>query len=168
MAQVELGRNTSNVRPRKSRNWQFTLNNYTPEEIKEICDSKYQYIFQEETGSEGTPHLQGMISSANAVSFNSIKQLIPRAHIEAAKNKNALINYCQKGATRTGKIYCNVDSWLSGTKTDTTQDPRSMNFWDRQKFLEKCFLEDEKENEIYWNKLIPTLNYEYIVNPDEQ
>lgn len=126
MAQVALGRNTSNERPRKSRNWQFTLNNYTPEEIETICDSKYQYIFQEETGSEGTPHLQGMISSANAISFNSVKNLIPRAHIEAAKNKNALINYCQKGATRTGKIYCNVDSWLSGTESGTTQDPRAM------------------------------------------
>lgn len=125
MAQVEQRRNTDIERRCKSRNWCFTLNNYDSSDIETVTDSKYQYIFQEETGKEGTPHLQGMISNVNAVSFNSMKKLLPAAHWEVCRNKIASIQYCQKGESRTGSIYCNVDSWLgdtSGTGTDTPLD----------------------------------------------
>jgi len=57
MAQVGTERNTvdlSSASRQKSRNWCFTLNNYMEAEIKNICEGKYQYIFQEETGEEGT------------------------------------------------------------------------------------------------------------------
>lgn len=113
MAQVDTDRNTNNRSVKKSRNWCFTLNNYDQKDIDTLTQSSCKYIFQEEKGAEGTPHLQGLLCFDNAVSFNSIKKIIPRAHIEPCKNKNASINYCSKGETRCGKVYSNVDKWLS-------------------------------------------------------
>lgn len=154
VAQSGTGRNTKKTRPVKARNWQFTLNNYTPEDVKKICESKFQYIFQEETGKSGTKHLQGMLSSINAISFNSIKRLIPSAHIEVAINKIALINYCQKGDTRTGKIFCNVDSWINGTENGTTQvkDIRLMSNIEKMKMAEEAFEESWINLKEKWNE----------------
>lgn len=147
VAQGGTGRNTKISRPVKARNWTFTLNNYTQEDIKSICDSKYQYIFQEEKGSQGTPHLQGLLSSTNAISFNSVKKLLPKAHIEVCKNKIASIQYCQKNSTRVGKIFTNVDSWTNGTEIGTALDPRKLDKSEFQKFIElqveETMLEDD-------------------------
>lgn len=121
MAQVAQGKkapcNTKIQGARgKARNYCFTLNNYTPEEVKTLCEGDYKYVFQEETGESGTPHLQGILMFKNAVSFKSIKKLIPRGHIEKCKNKNASIRYCSKEDTRTGEIYHNLeDTSLFGT-----------------------------------------------------
>ena len=59
-------------RPSPAKHWCFTLNNYTTEDIENILGSigsdgstfgsKPKYIFQEEEGEEGTPHLQGYIN----------------------------------------------------------------------------------------------------------
>lgn len=119
MAQVGTDRNTSNRSVNKSRNWCFTLNNYDSKDIDTLTQCKFQYIFQEEKGEEGTPHLQGLLCSNNAISFNSIKKLLPRAHIEKCKNKNASINYCKKGESRFGKIYTNVSLWMDDDCKDT-------------------------------------------------
>lgn len=99
----------------KSRNWIFTLNNYMDSEIKKITEIQCLYIFQEETGELGTPHLQGTLMFRNAMQFNTIKKLLPRARIDRCDNKIASIRYCSKNDTRTGKIYSNFDY----TKYDT-------------------------------------------------
>jgi len=151
-------RNT-NKRVCKSRNWQFTLNNYTQKDIGTLTQGNFQYIFQEEKGQSGTPHLQGMLSSNNAVSFNTIKKLIPTAHIEVARNKLALINYCQKGETRCGQIYCNVPSWLGNIGIEEPIIMWKDMTWE-QKEIE--LLEDDKkwqdENkdqyDKFWNKTL--------------
>lgn len=111
MAQTAPRRNTNNIRlgnRSKSRNWCFTLNNYTEEEVKNLCDNKYQYIFQEETGAEGTPHLQGLICLTNPQALSYMKRINGRAHWEITRNKIASIQYCSKEETRTGKIYTNM------------------------------------------------------------
>lgn len=97
----------------RGRNWCFTLNNHTVREITTLTQAFSEkngtYVFQEEKGAEGTKHLQGIVMFKNAISFNSIKKLMPRAHIEATKNKMASINYCTKEETRDGGIYSNFD-----------------------------------------------------------
>lgn len=93
----------------KSRGWTFTINNYTKDDIKNLQTFKCEYLFQEETGEKGTPHLQGMLYYKNAVSFKSIKKLLPTAHIEKMKSKIASIKYCSKEETRTGEIYSNMN-----------------------------------------------------------
>lgn len=165
LTQVAQRRNTIRERLCRSRNWCFTLNNYTEADINNIGDCKYQYIFQEETGKEGTPHLQGLIASPNAISQNTMKKLIPRAHLEVCRNKMASIQYCQKGESRTGKIYCNVESWMNGTKNNTTRSPNQMNLLEYENFIntmvQETLIEDEKEK-INWNNILPTIRYEHL------
>lgn len=111
VAQKVLGRNTDGKSQKnrvRVRNWTFTLNNYTPEEIKDLAQQEC-YLFQEETGENGTPHLQGMLCFPNPMSLSSMKKVNGRAHWEPCRNKIASIQYCSKEKTRTGKIYCNFD-----------------------------------------------------------
>lgn len=73
---------------RRSRNWCFTLNNYTAEEV-EACrkageEAKY-LVFGYEVGESGTPHLQGYIQYKNERSLKQVKMLLDRAHWEAAR-----------------------------------------------------------------------------------
>jgi hypothetical protein len=83
---------------RKQRSYVFTINNYTDEEYEAIQGMECRYlIVGKEVGAEGTPHLQGYILFRNARSFNTIKRLLPRAHIEPAKgNAEQNIDYCSK------------------------------------------------------------------------
>jgi len=46
--------------PNAALHWCFTLNNYIEEDIKDICAKDIElkrYIFQEEIGENGTPHV---------------------------------------------------------------------------------------------------------------
>lgn len=117
LAQSQNCRNTRDSTIRKSRGFTFTLNNYTTSELQNIQNAGgFEYVFQEETGAEGTPHLQGGLYYKNAVSFRTVKKLIPRAHIERMRNWHATKNYCSKGESRTGAIYTNIRDFV---KIDT-------------------------------------------------
>jgi len=81
----------------KSKNYCFTLNNYTEDEFNELQELECRYIvIGKEIGDNGTPHLQGTICFANARAFNAIKKLIPKAHIEICKSLQDSIVYCKK------------------------------------------------------------------------
>ena len=61
-----------------SRNWCFTLNNFTPEEAEEIKNSKEWIkliVYQVEEGETGTPHLQGYIETTGAVRISKMNFL---------------------------------------------------------------------------------------------
>lgn len=81
------------------RNYCFTINNYTKQEIECLEKLKYQYlIYGDEVGESGTPHLQGFIIWSHAKSFNASLKLLPqRAHVELCKG-SAYENfvYCSK------------------------------------------------------------------------
>lgn len=82
----------------RSRNWCYTLNNYTEEELKGLRDIDCKYhVLGEEVGEKGTKHIQGYIEFANAISFESIKSKLFRAHIEKrlGTSKQAS-DYCKK------------------------------------------------------------------------
>jgi len=94
----------------RARNWFFTLNNYTKNDITQIelleIECKIQkYVFQEEKGENGTEHLQGTLVFKNARSFDSMKKLLPRANWSKVKNLKASMAYCCKEDTRNGKTY---------------------------------------------------------------
>ncbi len=89
----------------RTRNWTFTLNNYSVDEVKRLVHINCLHlVFQSEISESGTPHLQGMIGFKNARRFGGIKRLIPRAHIEKCRNIWGSIEYCQKRETHDGKI----------------------------------------------------------------
>lgn len=86
------------VKTIRARRWVFTLNNYTEEECDKISAINCRYlIYGYEEGENGTPHLQGYIVFDNAKSFNRLKNMMPRAHIEPAGGTHQEnYNYCTK------------------------------------------------------------------------
>lgn len=92
------------------RSYCFTLNNYSKDDIEYLIDTfdneeGCRYVFQEETGMNGTPHLQGIFNFKHPKVFEYAKNLHTKMHIEKCRNLKCSINYCSKGETRTGLIY---------------------------------------------------------------
>lgn len=92
---------------KEARKWFFTLNNYTVNDIKNMEDyfKKGKYVFQEETGTSGTPHLQGYVEWKSSRKFVHLKKKFPTCHWEVCRNKKASIEYCSKMESRSGKTY---------------------------------------------------------------
>lgn len=106
-------RGNTGTRTRKQESqynyWFFTFNNYLVEQIEQIeqvfkHECKW-YIFQEETGESGTPHLQGTICLQKKQRLTQLKHIEPSIHWEPTKSVKASIEYCTKYESRSGKIY---------------------------------------------------------------
>ncbi len=70
-----------------SRDWCFTLNNYTLEEegdVQSFVANKLAVFvaMQREVGDKGTPHLQGVLVAPSPCRITHVRKLIPRAHWE--------------------------------------------------------------------------------------
>lgn len=98
----------SKSQPTQWKHMCFTWNNYTENDI-EILETTfktfcYMYCFQEETGANGTKHLQGVISLYKRARWSEFG--LPKAiHWEKTRNVTASYLYCSKTETRTGKIF---------------------------------------------------------------
>ncbi len=104
----------SNTKPKRRRpsqiyQWFFTLNNFTQ---KDILHLKMRFnkmakwwVFKEEIGKKGTPHLQGNISLKVKLRFSSIRRWDRRMNWKPTRNVDAAIEYCMKET----KIYTNID-----------------------------------------------------------
>jgi len=86
----------------QSRNWVFTLNNFTDEEVKDISGWNEEKGVQgvgygKEVGENGTPHLQGFLVMKNKCSMSTVKKLNSRMHLERMKGRlEQSITYCSK------------------------------------------------------------------------
>lgn len=85
----------------RSRDWCFTLNNYTDEDIAMLdnMSSTTQYIiYGKEVAETGTNHLQGYVYFADAKSFSKMKKTLPSgSHIEKTKGTpQQASEYCKK------------------------------------------------------------------------
>lgn len=95
-------RGYTNHKTIRSRKWCITLNNYTETEYKFLLDTintrNYSYIIGREIGKQNKiPHLQIYIETKNPTSFNTIKNINNRLHIEKARgNRKQNIIYCSK------------------------------------------------------------------------
>lgn len=89
--------------------WFFTLNNpevETLETFETVLKHECKwYIFQEETGENGTPHLQGTLCLKSKQRLSALKKINSSIHWEPTKSVNKSIEYCTKYETRTGRIY---------------------------------------------------------------
>ncbi len=97
---------------KRHRNWCITWNNWTIENANALenlqsCD----YIFQEETGDSGTPHLQGCLLFKQPKSFSQLTSKLPGAHIEPMKYKKEAIAYCMKSETKSGPRHTNMNQY---------------------------------------------------------
>lgn len=126
------------------KNWVFTYNNYkdVPMFVQLLRATTKRYIFQQETGSEGTPHLQGYCEFEFRTRPKS-KIDIKEIHWEIARDVGASIRYCSKEDTRTGEIFCNriaIPKELSIIN----------NLREWQKDIEDILLKDSDDRSIYW------------------
>lgn len=89
--------------------WCFTLNNYTVEQIEHLeqvfkHECKW-YVFQEEVGVCGTPHLQGTLCLKVRQRMTQLKAIDPKIHWEPTKSISKSLAYCIKAETAIGKLY---------------------------------------------------------------
>jgi len=96
------------------RNWLFTINNPSPNDTPHPNWPAWIKIavFQMETGSEGTLHLQGYVEAKHSVRLSQMKALLPRAHLEKRRGKRAdAIAYVTKEETRSAEpIYYGISA----------------------------------------------------------
>lgn len=89
--------------------WCFTLNNYEldqMEQMEQVLKHKCRwYVFQEETGESGTPHLQGTICLEKKQRLTGLKVINPKIHWEPTKAVKASLAYCTKQYSRTGRQF---------------------------------------------------------------
>lgn len=82
----------------RSRNFCFTLNNYTDSSLALLAELDCKYlVFGKEVGASGTPHLQGFVHFVNAKSQPAARKLLPGCHVERMKGTpEQAITYCKK------------------------------------------------------------------------
>jgi len=82
----------------KSRDYCFTLNNYTVDHIELFNSIDCVYVvYGKEVGDSGTPHLQGYIRFKNQKTMSAAIKLMPGCHIEIKRGTCAeAITYCKK------------------------------------------------------------------------
>lgn len=160
-SQVELACNTKKASSSKARKpqpvqcyrWQFTLkaidNKGEPIEPETIYSNlinyckEFYYQLEQGEGENGYLHYQGCLSLKTKERFDTVCNIIGYniAHVESAKNWQALINYCMKTKTRQNGPWSHKSSFIK-----TIQQ---LNWW------QEAIFEDIQNNEpdprkIYW------------------
>ncbi|MBA7548452.1 hypothetical protein ES705_40910 [subsurface metagenome] len=151
--QVRAGVGNTDLHPPKqgkqgtqSSYWFFTLNNYEIEQIEQIEQVlKHEcewFVFQEEIGESGTPHLQGTIKLKVRQRLTQLKCIDPGIHWEPTKSVKASIAYCSKEASRNGS------QWVHGItlpKVVKTHEPYG---WQKQ--VIDIIATEPDERTIHW------------------
>jgi len=82
------------------RNFVFTINNYTEDELRDVLGKAcFSYVIAGmEVGEEGTPHIQGYAELTKKTRFETVRRMFAgRAHIEARRGtQDQAIDYCKK------------------------------------------------------------------------
>ena len=83
----------------KARNYVFTLNNYTPaeEDLLKALECRFIGWGYETAPETNTPHLQGLVCFTNPRSFEAVRRIVGRWHVEKVRSTVAdAWAYCQK------------------------------------------------------------------------
>lgn len=132
----------------KARKWIWTWNNYSSDDkykMEHFCmESCIRYTFQPEVGANGTKHLQGFWEFKHPRSFESLKNLFPKMHIEKCNNAKKAEEYCRKLDTRAGEVVSNVIP----TSIEDDFDYSQLRVW--QKKILDIIKEKPDPRKIYW------------------
>lgn len=86
--------------------WSITINNPVQTDEYNIAQARqkgWKCEGQLEQGESGTKHYQLMVRTPQ-VRFSAVKKMFPRAHIEVARNQQALEAYVHKDDTRVAQL----------------------------------------------------------------
>jgi len=136
-----------NKRANGCKNYCFTLNNYKLTDIDDIvlwCQTNCnKYVFGEEIGECGTPHLQGFFMLKKKMRITEFKNIVclKLMHFEKCKgSEQDNINYCIKD----GKIHYGGDIRIP----DKVIIIKKLYEWQIQ--LEKILIDCTSDRLIYW------------------
>lgn len=120
--------NNNNGNNQQQRSWCFTLNN--PDgllDFDDFNDARY-LIYQEETGAEGTHHLQGYVEFTKPKRLAAVKKILDRAHWEPRRGtREQARDYARKEESRVGGPYEHgVFDQALGERTDLVDAKRSI------------------------------------------
>lgn len=105
----------SNQTTQRSNCWSITINNPTPDDFEQIHLAQQRgwvLLGQLEKGEvNGVTHIQAMLKTPQ-VRFSAVKKAFPRAHIEVARNPDALREYVTKEETKVGELPENINKAL--------------------------------------------------------
>lgn len=134
----------------KAKNWRFTLNNYTEEEIDAIVpvfnEKCIKWLFEEEVGEKGTPHLQGFIMLKEKMRPTELKLTKRISWHIMSKSEKENITYCTKDRQKgiPGRVW----------KSSNINIPRPLKIIEElrpwQKSLENILLEEPDDRKIIW------------------
>lgn len=81
-----------------TKNWCFTVNNWTDEDILDVSKWPAKYtIYGKEVGEQGTKHLQGFTVLLKNSKLSGVKKLHSKAHWEASRGTwKQAADYCKK------------------------------------------------------------------------
>lgn len=107
--------------------WSITINNPT-ETDRQAISTPPEWVGtiagQEEIGKEGTLHYQGMIKAKYTIPLKRVKEYLPRAHIEKARNVKALEQYVKKSDTAVEGTYTESSGGATKTYITPSRYPR--------------------------------------------
>lgn len=132
----------------KSRAWLGTWNNPPPvKDVEEAfirCQAD-EYVWQWEKGlEEETLHIQFALYWKNKKAFSAVKELFPKAHLEASSNWHRAKAYCSKKETRIGETH-------TSSNTLSVKDPlHGKQLYPWQTAVIDILKTDPDDRTIYW------------------
>lgn len=147
--QEEKTTNKANKNGLRAYAWVFTFNNYEathiPQLIKYFSEYAHKWVFQEETGENGTRHLQGVVRFQTQKALSALKKVDKRIHWEKCRNWKYAIEYCSKNETRSGEIFSHGITIKKPLK-DVLVEPRPWQKW----ILDLVEIDEPDDRTIYW------------------
>lgn len=133
----------------KARAWCFTWNNYVEGDIRLLRTffeaEGASYVFQEEIGESGTPHLQGVFRFKNPRAFQALHGVWPRMHLEKCKSWKASVVYCSDTAKRAGGVWGNIPL------PEPVRDPLAdKDLYPWQVTMKQLLEEDPDDRRVHW------------------
>ncbi len=169
--------------PNKSRNWVFTLNNPTDDELIALIasvdlDTTRYLVFQKEVApTTGTLHIQGLIVFTNARTLAGLTRRgspLTRAHLEVMRGTIIQARqYCMKNETRLpGSEPVEIGNMPSqGSRTDlaamgqwireAVNPPTELEMWN---YNFQLMVQYGSRLLTYRNLMIPVRNWEVVVH----
>lgn len=134
---------TKQKRSKSSKYWCFTLNNFTVDQLEHICcelkEKDVGYLFGEEVGDQGTPHLQGYIEAEKRIRPLEYLDLPPEIHWER-----------RKGSKVDNQKYCSKDGKTHHWKVRPIRPVEVKEIYGWQRQVAKLFDKNPDKRTIHW------------------